>query len=380
MIRQSYRCGDGTEIQMTKVCHHNWSGSPDGDTCYADNGGNCAWVADNEMVACYHTKFTGPCPNHPSACRIDGSTCVVLDKRQKVQPKPGGDPNRIYNGNSQLDEAPGIVNPPFDFNDWSKTSLVIMDMWDTHPFAPSRARVGELAGPINQFATILRQKGALIVHSPSSPSTSNVSSYYRGNYRNDKPSAAEAVARKRGQDARPVDDPIYHNAGTSTRVRESFYYIDDQSKWDDFNLIVPYDSSMPQSGPQPYRENVAIHVDENDVIIADGLDDNEGSNIAYQQLLGYTADRPNLIYCGVHTNWCVLRRHNGMRTMYRAGKSLWIVRDLTDCVSTPNEGTVHFGYTDTVVDWIGKHLLASTETSVRVGMPRFRFHGDDRTG
>jgi nicotinamidase-related amidase len=388
MIKQMYTCGDGKPIQLTKVCHHNWAGSPDGDKCCADNEGHCAWVADNEMVVCYHTDFKEPCPIVPSPCGIDGSTCIVLDKRQSVLDRErrvqlGYDKNRIYNGNSQKDdEAPGIVNPPFNFSDWSTTALVIMDMWNTHRYPDSKARVEELAGPINQFASILREKGALIVHSPSSSDALShpVSDYYRGDYAAEKPSEAEYKARKRGQDARLLDDPIHPGESEySTRVRQNFYYIDDQSVWNAFNTIVPVED-MSKAGPEPYKQHPSIQVHENDVIIADGLDYGEGSNIAYQQLLGCTANRPNLIYCGVHTNQCILRCHNGMRTMYRAGKSLWIVKDLTDCVSTPNAGDKHFAYTDDVINWIGRHLLASSKTSEEVGMPRFRFQGDNRSG
>jgi hypothetical protein len=74
-----------------------------------------------------------------------------------------------------------------------------------------------------------------------------------------------------------------------------------------------------------------------------------------------------------------------MRTMHRAGKSLWIVRDLTDCVSDPNASVFeHFEQTDAVVDFIGYYLGADTRTTEEAGISdpntkkRFRFTGDTR--
>ena len=226
---------------------------------------------------------------------------------------------------------------------------------------------------------LLRNGGALIIHSPSSPDTGYVSNYYKTTTDLD-----EQQARARGRAS--VTDDVTTAGGGSTRTRENYYSIDELKTWDDFFMIVAY-SSMSKGGQEPTRQHPGIKVHAKDVLCADGLDDGLGSNLAYQQLLGLTANRPNLIYCGVHTNQCILRRHNGMRTMHRAGKSLWLVRDLTDCVSTPNEGLVHFGYTDTVVDWIGSYLGAATKTTEEAGIlgrdhkpvKQFQFQGDDRT-
>ena len=98
-------------------------------------------------------------------------------------------------------------------------------------------------------------------------------------------------------------------------------------------------------------------------------------------MLALTSNRPNIIYVGGQTNWCILRRMNGMRKMYKSGKSLAIVRDLTDAwispgvtgvtdwassydnfkVPTRNYG--QFTGTELVVDWIGRNLKARNDTS-----------------
>jgi hypothetical protein len=151
-----------------------------------------------------------------------------------------------------------------------------------------------------------------------------------------------------------------------------------------FFWVVNYNEPR-HGGQNPTQQHPAITIEKDDAISADGLDEGEGSNLGYQQLLGLTANRPNLIYVGVHTNQCILRRHNGMRTMHRAGKSLWIVRDLTDCVSDPNASVFeHFEQTDAVVDFIGYYLGADTRTTEEAGISdpntkkRFRFTGDTR--
>jgi hypothetical protein len=140
MFQLQYTPGDGGFVRMIKVCHHNWAGSPDQDGCAADNGGNCAWIADNEWVVCHHTDFKGPCPLVPSPYRIDGSTCVVMDKRQAVA-RANPDPLSIFNGNSQTGENPGIQNPKFAFDRPRETALVIMDMWNHDPYIDSQNRV-----------------------------------------------------------------------------------------------------------------------------------------------------------------------------------------------------------------------------------------------
>src|SRR5690606_10862574 len=48
-----------------------------------------------------------------------------------------------------------------------RTAVVIVDMWDDHWCKGAAARVTELAGHLNDFVSIARSRGALIVHAPS---------------------------------------------------------------------------------------------------------------------------------------------------------------------------------------------------------------------
>jgi hypothetical protein len=120
-----------------------------------------------------------------------------MDKRQAVV-RANPDPLSIFNGNSQTGEKPGIQNPKFAFDRPWETALVIMDVWNHHPYIDSQNRVGELAPMIDLFATRLRKEGVLIIHSCSSPDNSQVSGYYRDILKND-PNSAVGVARRRGK-------------------------------------------------------------------------------------------------------------------------------------------------------------------------------------
>src|SRR5689334_16217188 len=53
--------------------------------------------------------------------------------------------------------------------DWSpkKTAIIVCDMWDDHWCKSAAARVGELAGPLNDMLKAARAKGVFIIHAPS---------------------------------------------------------------------------------------------------------------------------------------------------------------------------------------------------------------------
>src|SRR5690349_5728780 len=53
--------------------------------------------------------------------------------------------------------------------DWSalETAVIVVDMWNNHWCTTSAQRTGELAPVINRFISSARQRGALVIHSPS---------------------------------------------------------------------------------------------------------------------------------------------------------------------------------------------------------------------
>jgi hypothetical protein len=51
--------------------------------------------------------------------------------------------------------------------DWSKTAVVIMDMWNKHIYKSAVGRISQMAPVLNDFVRTAREQKALIIHSPS---------------------------------------------------------------------------------------------------------------------------------------------------------------------------------------------------------------------
>jgi hypothetical protein len=376
---------------MIKVCQHGgWRGVCDNCKDKNPDGSRIVCLTPTETVVCHHTKFRSQCTNTGNYCHIDGAYCVVKDRNQELVALPGAE-NLQYRHDDMHHFR--LKNDAFEL-DFKKAALIIMDMWDHHPSAGLALRGHQLAKPINDFAKFLRDKGTLIIHSPSE----------RGVYAANNSSITENLrkARKKAIDAH-----------TLAWTRNEYYYLGDKDLSESFSHIVERDTEDWPSEDnmfkgQPTYETDLIDIVEGDAISATMLDLGFDRTKAYPELLALTADRPNLIYCGVHANMCLLARPNGMRTMAKAGKSLWFVRDLTDAsVGNMTEGykheaqgmydeaqkinsqlpvvpynpSVHYNHfdaVDLVVDWIGANLGALTETSTyATGQPRFRFPADD---
>lgn len=373
---------------MRRVCYHcRWVTAC--NSCET-NGINCVYITPTEKVVCWHTGFLVECPNNPICTTIDGSNVVIRDRHQILyrldgRPLQGSDRHdsmwqcRLRNDSFQLGLST-LPNGPY-----SETALIIMDMWDKHPGPGSSLRVGQLAKAINEFANFLRERGALIIHSPSERGVYDVN--------NKLISQNARIARGNAIEV--------HNVKSKKWLRERFFYLGSKHLNEAFDHIIegtgeewPSESN-PATGSPTY-ENAQIDIRPEDAISATMLDLGTSSANAYPELLALTQGKPNLIYCGVHTNLCLLARPNSMRTMAKAGKSLWLVRDLTDAsVGGSSSGLTeyaslidgsentyrynsynHFEATDLVVDWIGRNVGAETWTSdVATGGTRFRFPG-----
>jgi hypothetical protein len=287
---------------------------------------------------------------------------------------------------------------------WEKSAVVIMDMWDKHPTPGTGARAAELAPAINAFVTRARSLGALIVHSPS---CDTLSFSFAGRY-------DSHPARRRAYEARDQCFPRYNSKDSVSR--QYYYYLSNNNAITsgDFNTVLSNNGGCPSVDPsrdpayegQPDGQTERIDILDTgpaggDVISADGLGllspGIGAGNSAYGELLALTLDRPYIVYCGINTNMCILRRTNAMRTMYQAGKSLWLVSDLTDAMVGPtttglyqwardvdHTGHVpdgiynHYQGTQIVVDWIGRTLMAFTGDSSLIGgdIKKFRFQDD----
>jgi hypothetical protein len=143
-------------------------------------------------------------------------------------------------------EGSGRYDTVFEDAIWNshETAVIICDMWNAHTCKSITRNITELAPPINQVAKILRQKGCLIIHAPSS-----MMDFYQG-----------APQRKR-----------------VLQAPQATYEIPLVSlMWSPEYLVAPYpiddsDNGCPDSprcpGGNPwFRQHEAIDIHENDAI------------------------------------------------------------------------------------------------------------------
>lgn len=389
---------------MRKVCYHyNWIGNCGKETCVS-NGITCVFLTSTEKVVCWHTGYESECDKNPCCTSIDGSDVVIKDRNQTLYRLDGKELQKRDRHDSmwqcRLRNDPFELGKSFSPLNFSDSALIIMDMWDKHPGPGSSLRASQLASPINDFACFLRKRGCLIIHSPSERGVYDVNNpLITENERQARLNAINAHYRT----SRKEMLSGFRDCGKLEIEweRKRFFYLGSKNESETFDHIVEnsgkeWPMEKNSHTGQPIYQNPSIKVEKEDAISATMLDFSTSDKDAYPELLALTEGRPNLIYCGIHTNMCILARPNSMRVAAKAGKSLWIVRDLTDaCLGQNTTGLTknaakidgsgnmyrnlnlnHFEGTDLVVDWIGRNVGAETWTSdVVTSLPRFRFYG-----
>jgi hypothetical protein len=114
------------------------------------------------------------------------------------------------------------------------------------------------------------------------------------------------------------------------------------------------------------RQNPAIEIFEGDALTDDGQ---ETWNLLQQRKID------NVILCGVHLNMCVLGRPFAIRQMVRLGKTVALIRDMTDTMYNPERppGGTHFDGTARVVEHVERYWCPSFLSTDITGKPAFRF-------
>jgi len=233
----------------------------------------------------------------------------------------------------------------------NETAIIICDMWDRHWCPSATARVAELAPAINEFVTIARGRGVLIVHAPSETMEFYKDYPQRRAAQNapTAPNLPEGMARgrqflnRRELLDRPVDD---FDGGCDCPHCRSF------RAWS--------------------RENPALEIKPEDVISDSGT---EIWNLFEQSGI------KNVILVGVHVNMCVVARPFGLRNWVRFGKNAILIRDLTDSMYNPARRPYvdHFTGTDRVIEHIEKYICPAVLSTDITGRPAFRFRDDKRS-
>ncbi len=237
-----------------------------------------------------------------------------------------------------------------------KTAIVVCDMWDHHWCQSAEARVGELAGPMNEMLKAARARGVFVVHAPST-----CTAFYK-----------DTPQRNRARSAPLSRTPV--PLATSERWGTAWHWPDGKREG-----VLPVDDSdmgcdckVKCEIRSPWTRQIAtIEVAEPDAITDDG-----------QEVWNLLGERKidNVILCGVHLNMCVLGRPFAIRQMVKLGKNVALVRDMTDTMYNPDRppGVGHFEGTDRVVEHVERYWCPSVVSTDLTGKSAFRFKADTR--
>jgi nicotinamidase-related amidase len=241
--------------------------------------------------------------------------------------------------------------------DPKKTAFIICDMWDDHWCKGAAKRVGELAGPMNRMLAEARRRGVFVIHAPST-----CTGFY-----------TDTPARVRAQQApmAKAPAPLSEKERWGTKwcwpdpAREPDLPIDDS----DMGCDCPTKCTIREAWT---REIAAIDIDQSvDAITDDG-----------QETVNLLAERGirEVVLLGVHLNMCVLGRPFAIRQMVQQGRSVALMRDMTDTMycSKMRPRVNHFVGTDLVVEHIEKYWCPSFTSADLTGGAPFRFKEDPR--
>ena len=236
------------------------------------------------------------------------------------------------------------------------TAIIVCDMWDDHWCKSATARVGELAGPMNEMLKASRAKGVFIIHAPST-----CTGFYK-----------DAPQRKRAIDAPSAKAPeplaTTERWGTAWNwpdaKREGVLPIDDSDMGCDCKTKCEIRSVWS-------RQTAALTIADEDAITDNGQ---ETWNLLVQHKIEH------VILCGVHLNMCVLGRPFAIRQMVKLGKSVALIRDMTDTMYNPERppGIAHFAGTDRVIEHVERYWCPTFTSTDITGKTAFRFKADTR--
>jgi len=240
--------------------------------------------------------------------------------------------------------------------DPKKTALIICDMWDNHWCKGAARRVEELAGPMNNVIAAARQRGVFIIHAPST-----TVDFYK-----DSPQRKRAQAAKFVKTTAPLS--TVERWGTAwcypDPKRETELPIDDTDMGCDC-------ATKCEIVPPWTRQIKAIDIADEDAMTDNG-----------QETFNLLAERgiDHVIIMGVHLNMCVLGRPFAIRQLVAQGKSVLLVRDMTDTMycSKMKPFVNHFEGTDLVVAHVEKNWCPTIASTDFVGGKPFCFSEDKR--
>jgi nicotinamidase-related amidase len=280
------------------------------------------------------------CGMVPNMDAADTALQLTLRSRSKA-PAPGSP--------SPITEQTAAWNP-------KETALILCDMWDDHWCKSAARRVGELAGPMNEFVKTARARGVFIIHAPSS-----VVSFYK-----DTPQRKRALSAPFVKSQAPLS--------TSERWGTTWCWPDPERE----GALPIDDSDMGCDCAEKctIREAWTRQISTLEIADGDAITDHGQETVNLLEERGIK----NVILAGVHLNMCVLGRPFAIRQMVKVGKNVALVRDLTDTMYNPEKApkVSHFEGTDLVVAHVERYWCPSFTSSDFTGKPPFRFKDDRR--
>ncbi|MFO0843426.1 MAG: isochorismatase family protein [Gemmataceae bacterium] len=275
---------------------------------------------------------------------------LALKMRKRVETSPG----------SGLFHA---LTEPVSW-DAKRTAVIVCDMWDLHHCLNATKRGGELAPRMNDLLTEARRRGVTVIHAPSSCMDTYKDHPARKRSRETPRSKSlprdiakwchKIPAEEKGQypidqtDGGEDDDPAEHKAWADKLKAMG---RDPRAPWKSQTdkLTIRDDDYISDSGEEIWSVLEARKID-------------------------------NVLLVGVHTNMCVLGRPFGLRQMAKNGKTVALVRDMTDTMYNPERAptSASFTGTDLIVEHIEKYVCPTVTSDQLLGGQPFRFAGDKR--
>jgi len=267
-----------------------------------------------------------PAKKNPSEAK--STEAAMLPNRPKV---PG---TMKMHMRVQKETKPGSkqFQQKYEVAEWkaSETAIIICDMWDNHYCQSAAQRVGEMVPRMNKVINDARNRGVMIIHSPS-----GVINFYE--------KSPQVLRMKQAKYAKP---PI---------PLKSWCYLDPKVEPE-----IPVDvSKQPCDDPIVGPAVRVFHRQHAGLTIGgyDGMSDNgqEMYNFLVQEGI------KNVVLMGVHTNMCVLGRPFGIRQMKYLKFNVVLARDLTDAMYDPREKPFvsHHRGTQLVIEHIEKYWCPS---------------------
>lgn len=250
--------------------------------------------------------------------------------------------------------------------DARQTAVIVCDMWDSHHCLGAVRRVNELVPRMNKVLHTARDRGALVIHAPSSC----MAAYENRPGRQLAKSAPTAgnLPADIGQWCRHIPNEDKGPYPVDQRQGGEDDDLVEHQQWHD------YLASIGRNPKAPWKTQIAA------LDIDDAKDAISDSGVEIWNLLEQRGVK-NVILLGVHTNMCVLGRPFGLRQLAKNGKNVVLMRDMTDTMYDPTKWPYasHFTGNDLIVEHIEKFVCPTITSGDILGdWHEFRFSRDRR--